>query len=298
MAALKKLLVKKNVLLTYGKPICSSQQGNKLIFNELSYNKPLMVCRLGYTELSTLSYYLFSRKKSRQPYADSIRNSISTYSGFFPTDDVSLDAFCELYLNDLKNVDMIGVWFNPHEDFVCRHFCKQAALVPLISLEPYYFANPWSVALSGKKVLVVHPFTQSIESQFRKSREYLFNKKTVLPDFDLTTIRAVQTLADTKSPHDSWFDALDSMKAQISNTDFDIALIGAGAYGLPLASYVKSLGKKAIHMGGATQILFGIKGNRWDNHKFISGLYNDHWIRPSKSEIITNAKQIENGCYW
>jgi hypothetical protein len=35
--------------------------------------------------------------------------------------------------------------------------------------------------------------------------------------------------------------------------EFDVALIGAGAYGLPLAACVKRLGKKAIHMGGVTK---------------------------------------------
>ena len=34
------------------------------------------------------------------------------------------------------------------------------------------------------------------------------------------------------------------MKADIKEIDFDIAIIGAGAYGMFLAQYVKSLGKK------------------------------------------------------
>jgi hypothetical protein len=88
------------------------------------------------------------------------------------------------------------------------------------------------------------------------------------------------------------------MCAEVEKVDFDIAIIGAGAYGLPLAFHVKSLGKKAIHMGGATQILFGIKGKRWDHHEVISKLYNEHWVRPLPSERPEHYYDIEKGCYW
>lgn len=54
------------------------------------------------------------------------------------------------------------------------------------------------------------------------------------------------------------------MKKKISTIDFDIASIGCGAYGLPLAGFImEELHKKAIYMGGGTQWLFGIKGRRW-----------------------------------
>ena len=59
------------------------------------------------------------------------------------------------------------------------------------------------------------------------------------------------------------------------------------------------MGKKAIHLGGATQILFGIKGKRWEERsKYISSLMNEHWVRPSSNEQIKNMKKIEEGCYW
>jgi len=45
------------------------------------------------------------------------------------------------------------------------------------------------------------------------------------------------------------------MKNEISEIDFDVAIIGAGAYGLPLASYIKEMGRQAIHMGGSTQMV-------------------------------------------
>lgn len=63
--------------------------------------------------------------------------------------------------------------------------------------------------------------------------------------------------------------------------DYEVAIIGAGAYGLPLAAHARDTGHVAIQMSGATQLLFGIKGRRWDTHPQISKLYNPAWVRPA-----------------
>jgi len=81
-------------------------------------------------------------------------------------------------------------------------------------------------------------------------------------------------------------------------TEYDVLIAGCGAMGLFLAKKAKDLGKVGIHLGGATQILFGIKGKRWDNHSIISGYYNEHWVRPSGSEIPKRCNMVEQGCYW
>lgn len=88
------------------------------------------------------------------------------------------------------------------------------------------------------------------------------------------------------------------MEDKIDKIDFDIAIIGAGAYGLPLTAYCKEIGKQAVQMSGATQILFGIKGKRWDEHPYISKLYNEHWVRPMTSETPPEIEKVEGGSYW
>ena len=80
---------------------------------------------------------------------------------------------------------------------------------------------------------------------------------------------------------------------------FDIAIIGCGAYGFPLASFIKNLGKQAIHLGGVTQLLFGIKGKRWEEWKHYTELRKnngENWI--FANEIPEDYKKIEGGCYW
>lgn len=127
----------------------------------------------------------------------------------------------------------------------------------------------------------------------------MYENQKVIPIFELKTIKAVQTIAGEKSEFETWFDALDNMKKQIDNIDFDIAIIGCGAYGFPLASYVKDIGKQAIHLGGVTQLLFGIKGKRWEDWEHYQELRADNgknWIRAK--EIPTDYKKVEGGCYW
>lgn len=86
------------------------------------------------------------------------------------------------------------------------------------------------------------------------------------------------------------------MKHKIDSINYDICLIGCGAYGFPLAAYIKRQGKQAIHVGGALQLLFGIKGRRWD--EMYQNVYNEYWVRPSKNETPQTSGNVEGGCYW
>ena len=294
---------KKAKPVDYHKVIVSQKDGNNLIKDALHAQQPLMITRLGYVELGCVTFYLRYRNLKdnnvvrKKPYDTIIRNTMCKNAGFYPTDNDSLDAFSKFYLTCIGQIDFIGVWFNFNENIICQRFCPDATLMPLRSIEPYYSGNPWSKSLENKKVLVIHPFKESIESQYEK-RNLLFSNKDVLPYFELITLKAVQSIAETKTGFETWFDAYEHMCAEVEKVDFDIAIIGAGAYGLPLAFYIKSLGKKAIHMGGATQILFGIKGKRWDQHEVISKLYNEYWVRPLPSERPDQYHKVEEGCYW
>lgn len=288
----------------YRHPIQFGQQANDRIAELVAGKKPLMVARLGSVELACLRFYLEKRKGkgTSRPYSKTIRAAMSNPAGFFPADDRSLDAFAELFLEHLADVDVMGVWFNQYEDAICNDWCPAAELVDFDCLEPFRFTPPWSAALAGRKVLVVHPFVESIRKQYEDKRQLLFPSPDVLPVFELKTLKAVQSIAGSDQPYASWFDALNHMCTEIAKIDFDVCIIGAGAYGLPLASFAKRLGKQAIHLGGVTQILFGIKGKRWETDpayiNTTAKLFNEHWVRPLESETPPNKSKIEKGCYW
>ena len=283
----------------YDRAILTVSKGNTLIRNALLAGRPFMVGRSGKVELGCVDHFLRVRHTTApKDYPRSVAFQMSNNAGFFPASNEALDRFSEEYLDAVRHLDAIGVWFNRGESVLARQFCPGADLVPLESLEPYYDEDPWSSALAGKTVLVIHPFSESIIENYVRSRRKLFADPRVLPDFELHVMKAVQSIAGEPAEHASWFDALSHMKSGMEAVNFDVCIIGAGAYGLPLAAHAKQIGKMAVHMGGATQILFGIRGRRWDELETVSSLYNDHWTRPKRSETPRQYKKVEGGAYW
>lgn len=284
----------------YRQRIQFGQEGHDRVAELVSRNEPLLIARIGAVELSCLRFYLEKRIGKKRRYSRKIRSSMSNNAGFFPGVDSSLDAFAEMFLGHLAHVDVMGVWFNQYEDVICNTWCGDAELVDLDCLEPFRFSNPWSSRLAGRKVLVVHPFAESIKKQYAQKRHLLFSSPAILPDFELKTLKTVQSIAGAQVDFATWFDAYHHMCDEIAGVDFDICIIGAGAYGLPLASFAKQLGKQAIHLGGVTQILFGIKGKRWEREYADSTakLFNEHWVRPLPSETPAHTERVDKGCYW
>ena len=283
------------------------EAASDLIRSKLSGNEPTMICRFGCFELNCVSNYIrpqrsfyknafdFMRGRINYFWWEKIFENMSVNAGFFPANYTMIERFCKLMQDDMQYVDVLGSWLK--EESLFEKELSQAVKIPLSDLEPFSNKNPWSEALKDKTVLVVHPFEESIKMQYDK-RAWLFEDKRILPDFKLKTLKAVQSIANNKTDFQDWFGALDFMKDKINDTTFDIAIIGCGAYGFPLAAHVKRMGKKAVHLGGATQLLFGIKGKRWEDQPYTAKLINSHWVNPLPGEYPQNFTRVEKGCYW
>jgi hypothetical protein len=116
----------------------------------------------------------------------------SNNAGITPADDYTLSYFNRKYINALGDVDILGHMPSHQEKYLISRYAPQSEFSELRLLEPFYFENPWSEALKGKKVLVIHPFEDTILNQFI-NRDKLFDNKKILPKFDLITIKAEQT---------------------------------------------------------------------------------------------------------
>ena len=286
------------------------EEANNLVRNEMLKDKALMICKFGTVELGTIANYLSMREPKRvgdiwkyikreKKYLWWWDNGelMNINAGFFPPTGRMLDRFCTLIFEDSKEIDILCS-YREAEGMLRKELANAVKInTPGLST-PFRYENPWTETLEGKKVLVVHPFEESIQYQYKKHR-LLFENPKVLPAFELKTIKAVQTIANNRPDQfKNWFEALNYMKDQISNTDFDVALIGCGAYGLPLAAHVKRLGKKGIHMASHTQILFGVIGKRWEKNPEYAKLINEHWVRPLPTEVPPNFRKVEKGAYW
>lgn len=278
---------------------------NREDFNNFVYKNlvgggyPFLVARFGSTE-ATMLYMLLGEecgvfKRINNKYF----NNLQTLSGFFPNDSSLLDRWFELMKVTSKQVDVLCYWETGYQKYLVNELCSQdVILTELDNLQPFFAKHPWTAALKGKRVLVVHPFAKTIEKQYKRRKE-IWENEEILPEFTLMTVKAVQTVAGNSDPRfQNWFEALDWMYEEGMKLDFDIAVVACGAYGMPLAAKFKQAGKQAIHWGGMSQIWFGIKGGRWDNNPRINKFYNDAWVRPDASETPTQKNSVEGGCYW
>jgi hypothetical protein len=280
-----------------GTKILSPQEGNDFLAGSLQ--QPTASGRIGGTELRALRRYL-SRANSSGHCESWGRDATRLYflSGVYPVEPDVTSRFCRAYLEALSGIDVLAVWFNRGEHAVSSGFAPKATLTELTAAEPYFHERPWSQRLAGKTVLVVSAFTETIESQYRRRKQVWRAKPEVLPDFELVTLRCPIYSFLAPTPYPDWFAALDAMREQMAAKRFDVAIIGAGAWSLPLVVHAKSLGAWAIHLGGAVQLLFGINGDRWEKNSRIAALANEAWTRPSADETPSGVKKIEGGCYW
>lgn len=287
------------------------EEAHEQIRKLLLQNQPCMVSRLGGTEIPVLVSYIditdqqpflkksieyIQGKRNRFWWDPKVKSDIYHFSGFFPPTEELLVKYSISILDKLKQIDILCSWLKD-EHRLTEYFSPSVIRIPQQDLAPFFFEHPWSELLAGKKVLVVHPFEESIQKQYAK-RELLFKNPRMLPAFELKTLKAVQSLVGNQVEFSDWFSALDSMCHKIDAIDFDIAIIGAGAYGIPLAAHVKQLGKQAIHLGALTQVLFGIRGKRWDDFPEWAQLSNEHWTRALPHETPANFTMLERGAYW
>ena len=280
------------------KPLLSKEDANEYLYQSLCVDAPFFAGRLGSNELECMVeyYYLLKRDKGGEdPYHDNLKLVMKQGAGFFPTEEKYLDQFVMLYTENLKQLDFVwSMWLSRFENMLYQSYLSQCPIGYYDDCAlPYDLKRPWTKALEGKKVLVVHPFETSILANYQK-RQLLFDNPDVLPEFELQTLKAVQSIAEEQPDYATWFDALNYMEVEISKRNFDIALIGAGAYGFPLGAFVKQLGKKAVHVGGMLQLLFGIKGKAWNK----LGIYKEAWTQPLAKEHPAGYQTVEAGRYW
>lgn len=274
-------------------PTISGEEAQQSLVDAVMGGQPLMVARFGAVEIKAILYKSFpwlSMFLKEYTY-----RHIGNNAGFFPVDECLLKRYTLLMKEDMRFLDVLASW-RP-EEILFRKALRNCKKIRLGDLGPNFTKSSWTQSLKGKKVLVIHPFAKTIKSQYEKNRSKLFGEYSdyVLPGFaSLQVIQAVQTIAGNRAGFETWFDALEYMEREIDKCDFDVALIGCGAYGFPLAAYCKKIGKQGIHVGGPLQLYFGIKGKRWDNY----GFYNEYWVNPDESEKPKNLDKVEGGCYW
>ncbi len=271
----------------------------------------LLVGRNGTIELETLLFKLYQAKPG-QDYPSAIKRRMEINAGIFPTTQASLDRWVFMMLEAIRNCDiLVAGWYKPlevMEETLLENLITNAVKIPLRSLEPYYVQpeQRWTRLLEGQKVAVINSFAKTAMEQVEKREEiWPLNTDSLLPpNVHWIPIRTgysptlAQGQAEWPSDIQSWDVAVSSVVKQVVESGARIALIGCGGLGLVIGLELKRRGIICILLGGALQVLFGIKGNRWETHSVIKHFWNDAWVYPNDKETPGGSWMVEGGCYW
>jgi len=277
------------------------EEGAELLCDLFSSNKPFLIGRNGTIELEALV---------SDRIWPNIANILESNAGIFPSSHA--ESWKLDYLDALANSDVLAEgWYKPlveKEKNLLDTLNRNRKSILLRNLEPYY-VNPslrWSQYLAKKRVAIISSFAQTCDEQTYMSKAIWNNEaKTLLPSS--TTWIPIQTYycpsiakGNAQWPYyiTNYKEAIQDVVERALQHKPDIAIIGCGGLGMIIGSELKKAGVQCIVLGGAIQILFGIRGNRWKNHSFISKFFNDAWIFPPPSCIPNLANNIENRCYW
>lgn len=279
--------------------------------NALEKKEGALIGRNGTIELEALLYRLYQAAPN-QSYPSHITRRLELHAGVWPSDKNMVDRWVFQLLEAIRLCDvLVAGWYEPlkeAEERLLNATNTLAPRIPLRSLEPYYVVPElrWTQLLAGQRVAVVTSFAKTIEEQIEKREEiWPIATDSILPlNVEWVPIQTGYAPALAKGvaawPSDiqTWDTAVSYIVRKVVASKASIALIGCGGLGMLIGAELKKQGIIAIVMGGATQVLFGIKGQRWSKHSVISTFWNESWVWPKGTETPSGASLIEGGCYW
>jgi len=278
-----------------------------------TFGDRFFIGRNGTIEIEVLFFWLINRRGGGQrSYPGRLSEQIQRNAGIFPGTPESIDEWCEAYMEALMTMTGGAAgWFAPTfnaEKAILDTYAPNAFRTPLRSLEPYYMPAGlrWTEKLVGKRVAVVSSFANTMQAQIhRADKIWTGAQEDLLPrdvtwNFIRTGYSPIVSQGNASWPEgcNTWQEAVNHVVTSVILSQSEIALIGCGGLGMIIAGRLKEAGISTIVLGGAIQVLFGIKGRRWATHDVISRFWNDSWVWPSPTEIPGGAGSIEGGCYW
>ena len=241
-------------------------------------------------------------------YIKNILGAMKNNAGIYLENQQSIKSYSHEYLSVFSMCDVFAGW-DPQGNYI-GHVAQSHAYIQNVyssksmiwaltfDIFHYIFLYPWTHALCGKRILIISPFVDSIESQLRV-REHIYGID-LFPECEFVLLKPPQTQAD--EPAKDFVFEFDNFKKKVDNilNDFDVALVSCGGYANPICAHIYMKGKSAIYVGGVLQMYFGILGNRWlkERPEIVKLYRNQHWTRPKAHERPKNSVKVENGCYW
>lgn len=279
-----------------------------IITDAVLMKKPLLVGKMGNTEYNQISRW-YNAEKGARWYSVDI--TLCRFAGVCPATIGTINNFATVFIDTVREIDLHFRWhLSMHVDHKVDSilFPKNQVVLPnIMSLDPWFFTKAYSESFAGKTVLVVSNHAAFIRQQYEQNRTCIFKgRNDILPPFVLKTVAtplppnpadSSLLLNDTTYIWPTWQETLESIKLKVlQQGHYDIMLIAAGSFSIPVAAEAKHNGKVAIHLGGTMNPFFGLYSGRYDSRLYYKKLiYTDCFMRMPKP---VEAKHIENSAYW
>jgi hypothetical protein len=291
------------------------QELNNQLKRAIQSKKGFAFGKIGFSEQFILGYLPFLESSSNilhtKAYETVLRFHCEKQTGVFPTTPDFLAEFADFYTKTVRNLDVLGSFGADQEKELIIKNKLNVQLVPYKDMEPdrsvpEQVENCYLPLFENKKILYISPFAELLKE--RSSKEIYekvwdkINKKWFYPK-EVCAVEIPYSYITECSTHKKYTTSLNLFKSiceEIDKQDYDVALIGAGALGIPLASYIKEQNKIGLSLGGHLQVMLGINGSRWRNDDYWKKNYiNNAWIdMPSKYHPNQKNTLTDSGAYW
>lgn len=270
--------------------------------------EPTFIGRIGGSDFDIVTRYVDKPSRFDDPVVlDAAVRRVRELNGYFDFDNDPSNFFG--YLNALVgayrdsdtllycNEGLITKFrhnvFQKRDMRLLSDVCRGKQLIDYTFVESVHpFLTSFSSWGAGKRILIVSPFSRSLEHQNARRDELIVGYR--FPDFELLTYSSPVTYnADGDSAESmglaarNWHEECARMAEDISRMDFDIAWFSCASYGMYLGRFVRNeLGRTSIYLGGILNVLFNIYGQRYDTPYFNRFMHRETQMAALENEDV------------
>lgn len=267
--------------------------------------------RFGMSQKHWMYYPILANRKAANPkvlklFEKRLSFHGLTQEGVFPANPDFYLHYNDFYMEHVRNLDCIGLYLNDWD------MAMEKPIIDFYQLQNkfiYYAEQQPDRSIDGgerhcylpyfrdKRILIICPFATLLMDRAKQeifegvwsnlNKKWFYPQSVAALEFPYGFARA------TQEKYDSILDLYQEIVAEIEQREFDIALIGAGGVAIPIASFIKNMGKIALDLGGHLQIVFGVIGQKWRNlTAWQQAYFNEWWI-----DMPAAYKPEEDACF-
>ncbi len=298
-------------------PTISKKEFINDLKTSIENNSGYASAKIGKSQQHWMYYEIFLTKEREEERLKQFQKDLLFHGlkqeGIFPAKPDFYLKYNKFYIEQVRNLDSLGIFYYPWELEMIRYYQLNCKIIYYPDqfphktwIDEFYPLGEETCYLEffkNKKLLLISPFAQLLRE---RATQYIFEgiwSKVGLKWFSPQKVDALEFpygfSRETQEKYPTVRDLFEEIVAEIDKKDFDIALVSAAGLAIPIVSYIKSIGKIGIDLGGHQQILFGVIGKRWrDRQRWKEQLFNEYWIdmpakyRPKETDVC------DRGAYW